>query len=171
MTGDRQEGGRRIDSEVATRATEFQRKSGQSQHATTGFLNSSGKRTLWVGECWSTGISDWLFRVVLHPQNAERGFLFHTLCELSRLEDRYSESALSGTHRAQLIDSRYLTSIWYHPRTENRFHGAFQLLLHSNGNEMLGIWTAYDEAKNSVVCGEWKWEGIMDADHARGPSS
>lgn len=60
--------------------------------------------------------------------------------------------------RANIVDNRFLTGIWYHPQRGSRYHGAFQLLIRTSGSQMEGNWTGFRESKNIISAGEWNWE-------------
>jgi hypothetical protein len=66
--------------------------------------------------------------------------------------------------RGEVKDNRYFTGVWFHPLRRSHFHGAFELLIHQNGEQMNGMWLGYSERKNTIESGDWTWERLDDGD-------
>ena len=61
---------------------------------------------------------------------------------------------LTGT----VADSRYITGFWYHPIEQNRYHGAFQMILEPNVSHAEGKWVGMSKTANAIESGKWVFE-------------
>lgn len=68
--------------------------------------------------------------------------------------------------RGSVKDHRFFTGIWFHPLRSSHFHGAFDLIVHLDGEHMSGIWIGYSETKNVIEAGEWTWAKVSTTDSA-----
>ena len=66
--------------------------------------------------------------------------------------------------RGNIKDNRYFTGLWMHPTQRSHYHGAFELIVHQDGETMTGMWLGYSEVKNVIENGEWQWERLPDDD-------
>lgn len=62
--------------------------------------------------------------------------------------------------RGKLDAKSILTGTWSSTISDNRhYHGAFQFLITSPGNEMIGKWIGFNR-KNEIINGNWNWQLI-----------
>jgi hypothetical protein len=57
-------------------------------------------------------------------------------------------------------DNRLFTGIWFHPEQRSHYHGAFNLIVRQDNDNIDGIWLGYSESKNIIETGRWIWERI-----------
>jgi hypothetical protein len=62
--------------------------------------------------------------------------------------------------RGTVKDNRYFTGVWFHPVRQSHHHGAFELLLNADGEQMMGLWFGYSESRNTIESGEWVWRRV-----------
>lgn len=62
--------------------------------------------------------------------------------------------------RGTVSNNRYFTGVWIHPLKHAHYHGAFELLIHQDGEQMQGMWLGYSEGRNTIECEKWVWKRI-----------
>lgn len=50
------------------------------------------------------------------------------------------------------------TGIWYQPKKESSYHGAFQLNFNMDGMQMNGQWIGYSDTHKKYLSGKWTWK-------------
>lgn len=68
--------------------------------------------------------------------------------------------------RGNVEDHRFFTGLWFHPVKTSHYHGAFELIVHQDGQTMSGLWIGYSESKNGIETGEWRWERLHNTNNA-----
>ena len=63
--------------------------------------------------------------------------------------------------KGEINDNRYLTGFWYHPIQTYRYHGAFQMLISSDGNHINGQWIGFSYTSEKINNGNWKFKRLQ----------
>lgn len=70
---------------------------------------------------------------------------------------RVSDDKQTIRARGKLLDNRYFTGTWYHAKQKSLYHGAFQLLLHPEGDRLDGKWVGFNPDGINMQAGDWTW--------------
>lgn len=62
--------------------------------------------------------------------------------------------------RGTVTDNRFFTGTWLHPGRRSHHHGAFDLIVAQNNEDMDGSWLGYSESKNIIESGRWSWKRL-----------